>query len=435
MFGLLMFVSTLRFFWHGWIDKFFIAPAFHFKYWGFSWVEAWGATGMYLHFALLLLLSVLIAVGLFYRVAAVLFFLAFTYVELIDVSLYLNHYYLVTLLALLLVFVPAHGAYSLDSLRNPRIRTATVPALALYLLRFQVGLVYSCAGLAKLGGDWLIHAQPLNLWFSGLTDLPVVGPWLAEASAAYIASWFGFLFDSTIVVWLSWRRTRAAAFATVVAFHAATGILFPIGMFPLIMVTAATLFFAPDWPRRLIRRLPARQSATVTPSAPQLPLSSRTQAVLASVFLAYATVQVSIPFRYTLYPGNVLWHEQGLRFSWRVLVREKSGMVAFRVRNPQTNKSWVVTASDYLQDYQERDISTQPDMIWQLAQHVAADFERRGYGPVEVRTDAFASLNGRPAAMLIDPGVDLRSVSDGLGAKPWILPAPEGPPPRLATLK
>jgi vitamin K-dependent gamma-carboxylase len=426
LFGLLMLVSTLRFFAHGWIDRFFLAPRFHFKYWGFGWVEAWPAWGMYAHFAVLALLAVLITLGLFYRAAIVLFFLGFTYVQLIDVTLYLNHYYLVALLALVLVFLPANAVFSLDARLRPSVRRAAVPAIAVYALRFQVALVYTCAGLAKLHSDWLRDAQPLRLWLASLTDLPVLGPLLAVPSAAVEASWTGFLFDSTIAIFLSVRRTRPFAFAAVVVFHLLTAVFFPIGMFPFIMIVAATVFFSPSWPRRL-RRWAAPAPATSAAAYPPGRLAAGQRLALGALGL-FVLVQVALPFRHLLYGGNVLWHEQGMRFSWRVMVREKNGSLTYHVRAPATGRIWEVAPRDYLLDYQERDMSTQPDLIWQLAQRIGRDYDHRGHGPVEVRAEAHVSLNGRPAGLLIDPRLDLRTVADGLAPKSWIRPAPVARP-------
>lgn len=76
-------------------------------------------------------------------------------------------------------------------------------------------------------------------------------------------------------------------------------------------------------------------------------------------------------------------------------------------------------------------MSGQPDLIWQLAQHVRADFAERGFGDVEVRADAWVSLNGRAKARLIDPNVDLTNERDGLEKARWILEAPQEPPPEL----
>lgn len=76
-------------------------------------------------------------------------------------------------------------------------------------------------------------------------------------------------------------------------------------------------------------------------------------------------------------------------------------------------------------------MSVQPDLILQLARHIARDFEAKGHGAVEVRADARVSLNGRPAELFLDPEVDLAREEDGLAPKRWIRPAPETPPVRL----
>ena len=71
---------------------------------------------------------------------------------------------------------------------------------------------------------------------------------------AYAFSWFGAAYDLAIVFFLLSRRTRLAAYATVIVFHVMTAVLFPIGMFPWIMIVATLVFFPPDWPRRLDRK-------------------------------------------------------------------------------------------------------------------------------------------------------------------------------------
>lgn len=427
LFGSMMAWSALRFLSNGWVDLFFVQPRVHLKYWGFSWVVALPPAGMYALHGALAALALLVAAGLFYRVAIVLYFLAFTYVQLIDVSLYLNHYYLVSLLALLLCFMPAHAAWSLDARRVPGRASATVPGWCLDLLRLQVAVVYTFAGLAKLGTDWLRHGQPLGIWLASRSDLPLVGPWLADARVALAASWAGFLFDTTIVWWLSWRRTRPLAYAALLAFHVTTAVLFPIGMFPAIMVVAATVFFSPSWPRRFAR---GRGLAAVVE-----PRAGTTVSMAAAVaMLVFAAAQVALPLRGLAYRGNVLWHEQGMRWSWRVMVREKNGSVTYTVRDPATGRERLVLPRDYLKEYQERELSIQPDLILQLAQRIARDFRQRLGHEVEVRAEAVASLNGRPAQPLLAPDVDLARQRDGLRPLPWIAPAPAGPPARLARL-
>ncbi|MCP3165718.1 HTTM domain-containing protein [Myxococcus qinghaiensis] len=434
--GGLITVSSIRFLAYGWVDVLFVRPRFHFTYWGFDWVPALPAPWMHAVFAALAVLGVFLSAGLFYRATTVLLFVAFTYVQLVDVSNYLNHYYLVSLLLGLLVFVPAHRAFSVDAWRRPALRSDTLPAWCTLLLRFQVTVVYVFAGLAKLTSDWLLHAQPLSIWLSARTSLPWVGPLLEQRWVAYAAAWSGFLFDTTIVAFLVSRRLRPFAYGVVIVFHAATSVLFPIGMFPFIMVTAALVFFESSWPRRLGARLRGLMRRDAAPSAP-VPLAPVSAApgwkawVALGAAVAYGGVQLAVPLRTHLYGGNVLWHEQGMRFSWRVMAREKNGSVTFIVRSPTTGREWHVSPNEHLTRLQEREMSVQPDLVLQLARHIARDFEARGHGAVEVRADVRVSLNGRPAEVLVDPNVDLAREVDGLAPKPWILPAPDSPPIRL----
>ncbi|HLV68893.1 MAG TPA: HTTM domain-containing protein [Polyangiaceae bacterium] len=440
-FGLIMTVSALRFVYFGWIDDLLLSPPFHFKYWGFEWIEPLAPDAMHALFWVLAALGVLVAVGVATRVAAFLFTLGFTYVQLIDVTIYLNHYYLASLLGMLLTVAPSERAFSLQSWLSRRRKPATVARGWHVLFRFQVGVVYTFAGIAKLHDDWLLHAQPLDIWLSARTETPLIGPLFRHEFAAPFMSWAGFLYDTTIAWFLLYPRTRPFAFLTVIFFHSVTSSLFPIGMFPVIMVLSALAFFGPSWPRRLVAAVRCRfaKAEPIAPApsaalAPHTPPGARTRRLVVGTFAAYALVQVLFPMRFLLYGGNVRWHEQGMRFSWRVMVREKNGAITFRVRERATGRTYFVSPSQYLTPLQEREMSGQPDLILQLAHHIRDDFEARGRGPVEVRVDALVSLNGRRSTPLIDPEADLARISDSLAPASWILPAPESPPPRRRTI-
>jgi vitamin K-dependent gamma-carboxylase len=446
LFGAAMFVSMLRFIGYRWIDEFFIDPPLHFKYWGFAWVPVLPRAEMHVLFWILAALALAVTVGFRHRAAAALFALGFTYLQLVDVATYLNHYYLASLLALLLAVAPAHRAFSIDALWDRSRRGGAVPAFWLYLFRFQVGVVYTFAGFAKAHGDWLVHAQPLRIWLGSHTDLPLLGPLFTLPGAPLVMSWAGFCFDTSVTWLLLFRPTRRFAYPVLLVFHTLTGILFPIGMFPVIMTIAALVFFPPEWPlglaARLGRRFPiARLSNLGGKPADPMPDEQRPpgaphddarlvlrKSVLA-LAAAYCVVQIVVPLRFALYGGNVLWHEQGMRFSWRVMVREKNASVTYIVREVRTGRVRHVNPRSYVTRVQEREIAAQPDLVLQLAHHIRDDFERRGLGPVEIRADVFASLNGRRLQRLIDPEVDLATVQDGLGKAKWILPSPTKPPP------
>ncbi|MDB4972417.1 MAG: gamma-glutamyl carboxylase [Myxococcaceae bacterium] len=429
LFGLTLCVSMLRFLGYGWVDEFFLKPRFHFKYWGFSWVEPLASGPLHALFWVLAALALMVAVGAAFRLSALLLVLGFTYLQLLDVTTYLNHYYLASLLGFLLFCSPAHRLASVDAWLRPGLRRAHAARGVQLLFRFQVAVVYTFAGLAKAHVDWLVHAQPLRIWLGSHTDLPLLGPLFAYELTAVAMSWGGFLFDTTVPWFLLWRRTRPHAYVALVGFHLTVGALFPIGMFPLIMMLAATVFFDADWPRPLLARLRLPWRASERASTECATATRSLHPALLGLAAVHCLVQLALPLRSLAYGGNVRWHEQGMRFSWRVMVREKNGSVTYVVHSQALDRTWYVSPSRYLTAHQEREISGQPDLILQLAHHVRGDFDRRGLGPVEVRVEARVSLNGRPSVLLIDPRVDLTTVRDGVTHASWILPAPDEAPP------
>ncbi len=178
-FGTIMAVEVLRYFYHGWIRRYYIDPTYHFSYYGFEWVQPWPGIGMYLHFIALGALAICIAYGFWYRVSTVLFFLGFTYVFLLDQANYLNHFYLIVLISFLMIFIPAHRSFSVDALERPQLRSETAPAWALWVLMAQMAIVYFYGGLAKLNDDWL-RGEPIRTWLASRMDFPVIGPLFAE---------------------------------------------------------------------------------------------------------------------------------------------------------------------------------------------------------------------------------------------------------------
>lgn len=429
LFGSLMAVGALRFMANGWIERLYVEPGFHFKYWGFGWVPEPGPVGLYLLFSGVAICAAAVALGAFYRIAIIGFLLLFSWAELIDVTTYLNHHYLVIILSFVLCFLSPHRAWSVDAWRRPALRRTALPAWQTWWLRFHVGLLYFYAGWAKFEADWLLHAQPLNIWLPPLAGIPLIGPLLDEVWVHYAFSWFAFVFDVTIIFFMLMRRTRPYAFAVIVVFHVLTHLFFNIGLFPFIMVLSVLVFFEPDWPRRL---LPALQRRAPAPAAAAPPRTLHPAAAWA--IAGFCLIQFLLPLRHWLYPGTVLWHEQGMRYSWRVMLREKSGSLAYHVVRPDGQRQ-IVTPHEYLTEAQYREMAGQPDLILQLAHRIRDDMNARGLGPVQVFAESWVSLNGRAAKPLIKPDVDLAQVEDGLGVANWITAPPSEPPRTHPPLK
>jgi hypothetical protein len=418
-FGAIMLWEVWRYFDLDRIRRYYIEPDFYFTYPGFGWVGPWPGAGMYWHFAAMGILAAFITVGFLYRVSAALFFLAFTYVYLLDETRYLNHFYLVSLLSFLMIFVPAHRWRSVDARLRPAIRSESVHAWPLWLLRAQLGIVYSYAGIAKLNADWL-RGQPMRTWIAERADDPIFGTLFSRPWAGWAFSYGGLLFDLSIVPMLLWRPTRATAFVLAVLFHLLNFRIFSIGIFPWLMIAATTLFLPPDWPRRLISTPAASPPAALPAVAP-----SGARRLITGCIAAYLVVQLLVPLRHLLYPGPVHWTEEGHQFSWRMKLRDKDASTKFIATDPVHGGSWEIDQKEYLTSAQRNEMAGRPDMILQFARHAAEQLRGEGHPTIEIRVKALVSLNGRPKQLLIDPSVDLAAQEDSLLPAPWILPLEE----------
>lgn len=418
-FGLLMLYSTLRFVAKGWVREFYIDPIYHFTYLGFGWVRPLPPAGMYAVFGVMVLLAVLIAVGLFYRASITVFFVLFTYVELIDKTYYLNHYYFVSVMSLLLIALPLNAKWSVDVRLFPRVHDDHVPAWTVYAPRLMLGIVYVYAGLAKLSPDWLFGALPMRIWLPANADLPLIG-WLFDYLwVAYAMSWAGAAYDLTIPFWLVWQRTRPFAYLAVIGFHTMTALLFNIGVFPWVMIACTLIFFdGRDW-RWMFAHLSIGRDASVDGQKSIL-ITSPVVLGLVGVFFAW---QLLMPLRHWLYPGNHLWTNEGYRFAWHVMLVEKTGMVSYRIEDSDSGRFWIVYPDEYLTPQQEQQMSFQPDMIMQFAQFVGDQYSKRCDCVPAVYADTYVSLNLRPGQPIISDKVDLYLLP---WQSPHVTPSTEG---------
>jgi len=423
IFGLMMFVSTLRFWSKGWIDSLYVKPIHFFHYYGFEWVKPLNQLGMYLVFICLLLASLFIMFGLFYRWAALIYFVLFTYVELIDSTNYLNHYYFISLVSFLLCFLPANRYFSFDVKRNPSLRLSSIPNVYTAVLKFQIGIVYFFAGIAKINYDWLFQAMPMSIWLQAKTNWPIVGNLFAEKWVAYTASWLACVFDLTIVFCLYSKRFRSPAYFILVVFHVITGMMFPIGMFPWIMILATLIFFSPELHLNALKLIQSKLKLNKSQDIVRNSLISHKlkKKLLARVLLLYICFQLLFPFRYLMYPKSLYWTEQGYRFSWRVMLMEKAGTATFFVIDTKTGNKGEVDNSQFLTPTQEKMMATQPDLILQYANIIKQEVESRGLLNPKINAEIYVTLNGSKSKLFVDPDVNLLELKDGWEHKDWIL--------------
>ncbi len=416
LFGLAMFISTARFLLLGWVEDQYLKPLFHFSYYGFEWVKILPPFGMYGLYFLMLISSLGIMLGLFYRLSAIVYFLAFTYIELIDKTYYLNHYYFVSLVAFLLCFVPANGMYSVDAKRKPTIHQEFLPAWCIYIFKFQLGCVYFFAGIFKINSEWLLNAMPLRLWLPAHDDMPIFGFLLKELWVAYVFSWVGMLYDICIPFLLLYRKTRLPAYFILIFFHSITGYFFQIGVFPLVMSMCTLIFF--DSNKYFVgSKNQETQSLNIQNSTLNYSPNSSFKIFLIST---YIIIQLTLPFRYLLYPGNLFWTEEGYRFSWRVMLVEKAGYANFRIRDNTTGNEFDVINRQFLNTHQEKQMAFQPDMILQFAHFLGHYYQQQGFKNISVFCDSYVTMNGAASKPIINSEVDLLKEKENFSPKTWI---------------
>jgi hypothetical protein len=150
--------------------------------------------------------------------------------------------------------------------------------------------------------------------------------------------------------------------------------------------------------------------------------------------LVFVVFQVSIPFRYVLYPGNLFWTEEGFRFSWRVMLMHKEGSATFYVKDSKTKREIEIRNSNYLTEIQEDQMSTQPDMILQYAHFLKSTFKdsliQVGTQKIylknpSIHANIYVSLNGRSSQLYVSKKHDLSKLPYNLKHRNWLEPMME----------
>jgi len=422
-FGLLMFISIVRFWAYGWIQTVYIQPKFYFTYYGFEFVKPLGSW-TYLLFAICGVSALMVSIGYKYRLAIIIFFLSFTYTELIDKTTYLNHYYFISVLSFVLIFLPANCYFSVDAYLKPQIKANYIPKWTIDAIKVLLAIVYIYAGLAKINSDWLLHAQPIKIWLRTRTDFPVIGKLFAYNWVHYFFSWFGMLYDVFIVFFLFYKPTRKVAYIFVAVFHILTHLLFPIGMFPYVMIVSTLIYFDASLHEKIIiilKKIVRLPKGEIQENSTYL-YSKNSVKIIAPILVTFFMIQLLLPWRYLAYPGELFWTEEGYRFSWRVMLIEKVGLSTFTIVNPKKNQRFEIRNNDFLTDFQIKQMSTQPDFILQYAYMLRDYYTEQGVENPEVYVESYVTLNGRLNTQFIDPKINLANEKESFAHKNWILP-------------
>lgn len=382
----------------GWVGRTLIAPQFTFTFIGFDWLQPLPGIGMYCYFILMGLLGICIALGYRYRFSMPAFTLLWTGVYLMQKTAYNNHYYLLILISFFMCFFPANRSRSLDVKRNPGIQTNCMYGYIKWLVVFQLFLVYTYAALAKFYDDWL-DLTFIRLLMQSKSHYIFVGELLQHDWVLWSVRLFGILFDLLIVPAMLWKPSRKLAFAFAVFFHLFNSFVFQIGIFPYLSLAFMVFFYDPE----TIRSLFFKKKMPCVPAG-LYPHPGRKWVIYGWGF--FLLVQLLLPLRHYFIEGDVLWTEEGHRMSWRMMLRNRSGTVQFRVVDKAGNRTTVVNLKEYLTGEQIDKLAAYPDFIWQFAQRLKNEYQKQGV-EVAVYVNSRISINGGPLQLFINPKTDL----------------------------
>jgi vitamin K-dependent gamma-carboxylase len=431
-FGLLMFWEITRYYYFSWVEELFVKPQFHFQYEYFRWVVPIPGAGMYLIFASLGVLALMIASGFFYRIATILFFLGYTYVFLLDQAFYNNHFYLICLLSFVLILAPLNRSWSLDVLRGNVEHTDRLPAIWLWLIRFHMGVVYFYGGIAKFDPDWLEGLATRELL--GKANRGTIFQPLMDYDFVHLFyAWSGLLFDLLIPFLMLYKPIRKWAFLGAVIFHTNNYFVFPIGIFPVLALVLTLIYFDADFPRKIVpekfkkiaceqywkRLLPCQN---LSPEKMELDPAQGISRTMQIILGLYVVAQLVLPFRHTLYPGWTIWHEEGHYFAWRMMLRQKITRMQFNVTHPDNGEQRYADPRDYLNTSQFKVFAGNPGMILQFAKHLDQLVQSNaGFDPI-ITAKIEVSMNGREFRQLVDESLDLSRIPAYEPAFYWIKP-------------
>ena len=427
LFGAILLWDYFRYVSAGRISSYYVLSPVQFPYFDLHFVKPLPEPWIHIVWGLVGVSAALIALGLLFRVAIVVFILSFGYFFLLDRVQYLNHNYMVLLYAFLLAVSPANKLWSLDALFGLTEKSRWIPRWPVTALRLQTEIILIFAGVVKITDDWL-RGQPLLQWLPANKDAVFYGALFEHDLLIVAASWGVVALHIIGAPLLMYRRTRLPVFLVYVFFHISNAVLFNIGIFPWLTIAITTIFFDPDWPSRVWNwfRARLRSGEPAIPSDPEAASHSirPVGTGIVALLLVWFTIQLILPIRQAAFPNLVGWTGDGHRFSWRMRVYSKQVEGGYLAVHPETGNQYSVDPVEFMGARSATYIMTRAD----LSRDFAIWFEKRlqtfgGWPSARIYARYTVIFNGRPPQAFIDPTVDLTDVERNMwGPDTWIMP-------------
>lgn len=388
VFGFFALLESLYFYKVHLIEDYILQPKFLFNY-DFLPLSPFSEPILQLILGAMLVSTLLMMAGVFYRVATTSFFMGFTYFFLLDKSYYNNHLYLIALIALLLVVIPADNSLTLFKKK----KTKPTWSWHLRLLQFQMVVVYFFGGIAKLNSDWLFHLEPMSSYLKS-------SGYSSEILTTFLV-YGGVAFDLTIGFLLLIKRTRILGLIGIVIFNISNHFIFnDINIFPFFMLFSVVLFFDVEkWKLFAKYKIPSLEKIG-SPKNYQLTL------LLLSL---YCVIQLTLPLRHFFIKGNVDWTGEAQRFSWRMKIQSRKIVECkFAIFDLEKKTIYPVEIDQHIHEIQKLQMIYYPRMILDFAHYLGEDARKRHQlKNTMVKAKINIQFNQRKSIDILSPDIDL----------------------------
>lgn len=414
-FGLLMILYVLRYRTPEIMQTIYLSSDFHFSYPLFHWLNLPEPTAGLLAVVrgVIGLSGLLIAIGLFHRIASVALIGSFGYLFLLEQTYYNNHYYLVLLFAFLFIIVGADRFAALGSKFRKSDRSNYIPYWNVFVFQILLCLMFFFAGVAKINLDWLT-GKVTGIIFKG-----------ADLWFIYFVAFMGLLIDLTLGPLLFWKPGRKLGIVSIIIFSIFVKYMLNIGIFPYLLIASTLLFIEPQSIRRFLNLYRNKERPlTYTPPAVQSVPGISTP-VFALIVL-FILIQVVVPLRHWVQPGAVNWSRMGDRFAWRMFSQENLGHIDFYITDLATGKTIEVPRLKGIDVPQYLYMAQVPDMIIAYAKYLRQHYENQGMHSPVVTVNSFVSQNGRAFSVFMNPLLNLGHESVNISTRDLVQPMDEG---------
>ena len=434
-FGIFMLLELLHFSNVGFVENYIGHVSFNFKY-DILYAPTPPIIVIRGLFLVAFLSAILIILGKWLKWASLAFFLSFSYIFLLEKSIYNNHLYLFCLLAFLLITSNADQALSLR-----KEKTGTVFRWNLLAFQLMVIAVYFFGGIAKLNPDWIVLQEPATTL---LKSKGITGDFFV-----LLIIYGGLFFDLTIGALLLIKKTRKMAFLAVVFFNISNAWIFDdINIFPYIMLFSLVLFVEPEriksffearksipkeakvGPKKRKEKKKGKSKKAISKAIPKeaaiLQLQQTPSSRIAfKVICLFFIIQLIMPFRHFFIPGNVDWTGDAQRFSWRMKIYTKK-IQEFKFAAFDLDKKIIhpIEMKAYLLADQINQMATDPSMVLQFA-HYLGEYskEKLKNENLEIKVKLKLGMNGREPIYLVSDTTDLLGIEKRLFKNhEWVVP-------------